>query len=561
MNVSDYITKFFIEKKIKHIFGFQGGAILKIVDTMVSSREIEYVQNYHEQASSFCADSYSRVTGEIGVAIATSGPGATNLVSGIANAHLDSIPCLFITGQFYSNKISANKDIRSNGFQDLDIVSIVKPITKYATTLFDPNKIRYELEKCYLIAKSDRPGSVLIDIPIDIQFAEIDENNLDSFLPETINKYNFKEDKIDDFISLLKSSKRPLILSGGGIRTANAQKELEDFANLTKIPVVCTLNGIDTYKESFGFVGIYGNTDSNLAVYNSDLLIVLGSRLGQHQVGKTKESYTKAKVIHVDIDINELNRAIKEELSIQYEIKSFLKDLIPRLKDVKLNDYSGWLEKLKEWKLKYLNNSQLENEFLDPVKLVRDVSKILADDAIITCDVGQNQMWCAQGITIKRDQRFLNSSGLGSMGYSLPAAIGAKIAKPNTQVICFCGDGGFQMNIQELMLISKKKLAIKCFIFNNNNLGMTKDIQKTHYKQNYYGSTPEYYNCVDLKLISRAYEFEYLEIFNNNQINEIQKILTNEKPYIVELKLNPDSKLLNRFQDLEIFKRETIDEE
>ena len=298
ITVAGYIAKFLKEKRVNHIFGFQGSAMLKMLDEIVGEG-IEYIQNFNEQASGFGADAYARING-IGAAIATSGPGAVNLIGGIANAYFDSVPVMFITGQDYSSGILANNGARQNGFQDMGIVSMVKPITKYAVLLEKPENIRYELEKAYYYAITDRKGAVLIDVPIDVQFKEIDETSLKGFQKSDKKVSDYKIDKV---ISLLKKSKRPVILAGGGIRCANTVNELKKFVNESKIPVVTTLNGIDVLEDIVGFSGLYGNSEANLAIKNADLIIALGARFSLKQIGKKKEQYNiDAKIIHVDID-------------------------------------------------------------------------------------------------------------------------------------------------------------------------------------------------------------------------------------------------------------------
>ena len=558
MNVAEYIAQFLISKNVKHVFGFQGGAILKLIDAFMETKKISYVQNYHEQASSFCADAYSKITGNIGVAIATSGPGAINLMGGIVNSYLDSTPCLFFTGQDYVDNFKKPEDVRSNGFQDLDIVTMLKSVTKYAKTICDENSIKYELEKAFYLATSGRPGSVVIDIPVDIQFKEVDINNLNGFIPPTTDTYEL--DKVHNVISMLREAKRPVILAGGGIRIAGVQDMFKQFVDLAKIPVVATLNGLDAYNDTFGFAGIFGNSYSNLAILNSDLLIVLGSRLGQHHVGKIKNNYTKAKVIHIDIDKSEFNRALDEDLSIYSDLKSFLANIIKELYKTELPDFQNWYNQIEFWAKKYAENTHINKDGLDPVKFVESVTAIFDNDAIMTADVGQNQMWVAQGVKIRNKQRLLNSTGFGSMGYSLPAAIGAKIAKPKNQVIAFTGDGGLHMNIQELLFVGQKQLDIKIIVFNNNTLGLIRETQKRYFDNKYNGTNPNEFVCTDLFLLSKTYSLKYLKINNLNEINKIEKSFTEKVPYLIDVKISINSKTLNRNDDLQNIEQDIINE-
>lgn len=556
MNVSQYVAQFLIEKKVRHIFGYQGGAILKLVDEMVATGQLEFIQNYHEQASSFCADAYSRATANLGVAMATSGPGATNLVTGIANAHLDSIPTFFITGQDYTANITRKSGARQNGFQDLNIVDVVKPITKYAALITDATQIRYELEKAYWYATSGRPGAVLLDIPIDVQFAEIDAEALSGFcVDERV------DDEFDtaEAVSWIKEARRPVILVGGGVRISNAQESVRELSIQSNIPVVATLNGLDIVEGNYGFAGLYGNTAANLAVNNADLLLVFGCKFGQRQVGKVPESYTNARIIHVDIDGSELKRIFPGEMAVKADLKEFLPRLSMAIRDTELPDYTPWHEHIRGWVDKYHINAYLNKEGLDPVRVVEEILPLCAPSAIFTNDVGQNQMWVSQAFRVRTGQRLLNSCGLGSMGYSLPAAIGAKTAYPNRQVIAFTGDGGLQINVQELMLVGHRQLGIKCVVFNNNTLGMIREVQVRYYNENYHGANPKEFACVNLNGLAQTYGLGYRRIDSLDDVKNIYSVLEDNKPYIIEIPLVLDSQLTNRYDEAQCFEVERMD--
>ena len=549
MNVAEYLANFLVERGVRHVFGYQGGAVVKIIDELVRTKKIEYLQNYHEQASAFCADAYARVSGDVGVAIATSGPGATNLITGIANAQLDSIPVVFITGQEYSSRIKKLDEIRTNGFQDLDIVSVVKPITKYANLVLDGTRIAYELEKAFYIAKSGRPGAVLLDIPIDVQFEQIETETIVHFKPPDDNFCDMLLDNhINKFICMLFEAKRPMILGGGGISLAHSEAEFKKFVELTNIPVSLTLNGLDAYEDFYGFSGLYGNAHANLAISQADLLIVMGARLGQHQVGKDKGSYTDAKIIHVDIDNLELGRAIPEELSIQTDLRLFLEYLNKQLENKVMPDFVVWNEKLTEWKglLSAAKNSGGMNYALSPIALIQEVEINLSMDAIIAADVGQNQMWAAQSLRLHGQQKLLNSSGLGSMGFALPAAIASKVYRPSANVVAFIGDGGFQINIQELQFIKIYNLDIKIFILNNGTLGMIKSTQDKYYSSRQYGCTHPYYGCPNIEKISEAYGLNYHKISSDLDLLEIKSIMKNIGASIIEVIIDPEYPLETR---------------
>lgn len=545
ITVAQYISKFLDEKNIQHIFGYQGGAVMKIIAAISD----KYIQNYHEQASAFCADGYSRVNNEIGVAISTSGPGATNMITGIANAYCDSIPVLFITGQDVLSNLDFSRDLRTNGYQDVNIVKMVEPITKYALTLTNPTMIRYELEKCYHIATSGRKGPVLIDIPSDIQACEIDETKLIGYSIEEEFK---KESNIDEIIELINKSQKPLILVGGGVKRGNATAIVDEFAMRTKIPVVTTLNGIDSSFVSYGFSGMHGQVYANLAVKNADLIIALGTRFGIQQAGKDHRSYTNAKIIHVDIDEFELNRTLQTDINIKCDVSVFVEKLMKTQISVNILD---WLETLKIWKNKYYDSNCVNEEGIEPVKFVRSFLSDYKFDVIST-DVGQNQLWVAQGIDkLIEGQSFLTSSGLGSMGYSIPAAIGASYVKNN--VVAFCGDGGFQMNLQELQLIAKKNLNIKIVIFNNKTLGKIKEMQLKSEVPNFVGTNEKDFSCPDFGKISELYGIGYKKIDNLGQIKDLRPEIEKKGACIIDVKISNMAKLATKL-DNDILQRETI---
>ena len=544
ITVADYIARFFLEKKIEYIFGYQGSAMLKILDALLDTKKIQYIQNFHEQASSFAADAYARCSDKIGAAIATSGPGAANLIGGIANAFFDSVPTLFITGQDHLNCL-INKTSRQVGFQDMDIVSMVRPITKYAALIDNPQTIRFHLEKAYSCAMSERKGPVLIDVPIDIQFAMIDENNLLGFQE---NKTKAKVDlKLDQVSDLLKKAYQPIILVGGGVRASGACEELALFASSNKIPVVSTLNGLDAYKDTIGFSGLYGSTAANLAIKNADLILALGCRFAKQHIGKKKENYnTTAKIIHVDIDDAELNRTfMKADCSVHADLNTFLVELNKCNLDMHIEN---WYNQVLEWKKTYVNTTCMAHDGVEPIELIRYLVKKAPQSTIFVADVGANQMWTAQAFSNQKDYRLLNSAGFGAMGYSLPAAIGASYTS-SAPVISISGDGGFQMNIQELNTLSLHKNNVKCFVFNNSVLGLMRDTQKRYYNNHFYGNNPQEFSCPNLEKLAQTYKINFLSIKNNEDFELIDAILVDNKPWIIDVKIDKDTTVLNRYDD------------
>ncbi len=546
MNVAEYLANFLVSKHVNQVFGYQGGAVLKLIDSISRTNKIQFIQNFNEQAAAFAANAQGQIRNDIGVAIATSGPGATNLITGIANAYFDSVPVMFITGQDYLHNIKNRRQARQNGFQDLNIVELVKEITKYSIMIDDPNSIKYELEKAYYYAMSGRKGPVLIDIPIDIQFCDVNKDLLKEF--REIEQVEYKS-KIKNIISILKVAKSPVILVGNGVRLADAIDEFSLFVDNLGIPVVTTLSGIDIYTHRIGFSGLYGNTAANLAILNSDVLLILGARLSQRQIGKEPWKYTKAKkIIHVDIDANELNRVLQSHICLKQDLKSFLIGMNNSLSSLDSSMYRLWIKKVASWKEKYKLTTVINKKYVDPVLFVNNISRYFTQKSIITSDVGQNQMWVAQGIILQKQNRLLNSAGLGSMGYSLPAAIGASYMV-NDVIISFSGDGGFLMNLQELNFLSLLHRNIKCIIFNNSSLGMMREVQKRYYDENYIGTNKESFSCPNLQKLAEAFNLKYIKIENNSQFNKLARVFSDKDPWIVDVKVQYDSKLLNRYDD------------
>ncbi len=542
MKCSDFIALFLEESGVRCIFGYQGGSITHLIDSIAKRPLLKYIQNYNEQASSLCADAYARLSDErLGVAIASNGPGATNLITGIANAYCDSIPALFITGQVHSNMMKKNHNLRQESFQEVDIISMVKNITKYCITIKNIKSIKYELEKAIFIAQEGRPGPVLIDIPVDIQGMDLVVEDLESFNKKhSIMNINIDKE-LDLLIENLKKSKKPLILAGGGINSSNSVNEFREVVKKIKVPVVTSLQGLDVlnhFDEYFcGFIGSYGNRYSNLALQNADFILIIGSRLDMRQIGKHKEYFAPfAYKVHIEIDEFEINHSIKEDINIICHIKDFLKLFLSKLQNENLKSWYKWIETVKIWERRFNNINNLEFE---PNRLISGISNKIDGKVVISSDVGQNQMWIAQSLRINSNSfRIINSGGLGTMGYSLPACIAAYYTNNFDKHICFMGDGGLQMNIQELCLIGDKQLPIKIFILNNYSLGLIRQIHEKYYDKRYVGSVNDF-SQPDFIYLSKAYKINYYEIEKLNDINNNFEILLNDnKPYIINCKLS-----------------------
>jgi acetolactate synthase-1/2/3 large subunit len=538
MKISDYVINTLAAEGITHIFEVCGGALSHLLDSLYGRSDIRTVSMHHEMAAAIAAEGYSRASENIGVAMATSGPGATNLITGIGSCYFDSIPCLFITGQVNTYEYKFSKPVRQIGFQETDIVAIVKPIVKYAILVKDPQDTQELLEKSINIAKTGRPGPVLIDLPLNIQRSimepsthSIDKFHSDSGIPD--------EKLINKIKSLIKSSSRPLILAGGGVRSSKATNELFDFAHTSGIPVVVSLMGLDSFPHDdplyVGMIGTYGNRYANLTIANADLIIALGTRFDTRQTGTKPETFARAaKIIHVDIDANELNNKIKTDIPINMDIKVFLDSLNLNSGNFKNNYYSTWIERINYFKLKYSIDSCSENNSIIPYEFLKEVSKALPVNAIICVDVGQNQMWAAQTLEVKKNQRFFTQGGMASIGSALPMAIGASFAKPDRMIIVITGDGGLQLNIQELQTIYHHNLPIKVILLNNSGYGMIRQFQEQYFEGRFQSSVIGYSNPDFQKVVS-AYKILSRKISSKDEVKPaLKSLFCDTKPGFLE---------------------------
>ncbi|MDF2858594.1 MAG: thiamine pyrophosphate-dependent enzyme possible carboligase or decarboxylase [Neobacillus sp.] len=547
MKLSDYVIDFIVKQDVSHIFEFVGGAIVHLLDSTYERNDIQCVSVHHEQSGAFAAEAYARINGKLGVAMATSGPGALNMLTGIGSCYFDSVPCLFITGQVNTYEYKFDSPVRQIGFQETDIVSVATPLTKYAELIVDAEKIRYHLEKAVYMAQSGRPGPVLLDIPMNIQRAQIEPDKLESFFEskeyKQIEKQQEITEKLDEIFTIIGEAKRPVILVGGGVRIANATEELLEFIDKTGFPVVTSLMGLDAiphdHSAFVGMIGSYGNRYSNLTLANCDLLLVLGSRLDTRQTGTRPDTFARgAKKIQIDIDEIELNYKIKLDVAVHYDVKEFLILANDKLRKFKKKDISSWHERIHLYKDKYPTESKIiEANNIDPNAFMKVLSQHSKEGDIICLDVGQHQMWAAQSFRLKKNQRMLNSGGMGSMGFALPAAIGAVKANPEVNGIVIAGDGGIQINIQELDLIATQNLPIKIVVLNNGCLGMVRQFQDLYFKSRRQ-STVVGYNCPDLIKIAEAYGIASYEITSLDLAEKtIAKAFSDNRPAFINVRL------------------------
>ena len=539
MKVSDYIVSFFIEKGISDVFGYPGGMVTHLMDSFEKYKDkISAHVNYHEQGSSFCACGYAQVSGRPGVAYATSGPGATNLITGIANAYFDSIPCIYITGQVNTYESKGSLLVRQKGFQETDIISIAKSITKYAVRIDNEQDIRYELEKGFEVSISGRPGPVLIDIPMNIQRADIIAESLRSYKPKKYEKdYILSKTIKEKLLSFLEKAKRPVILVGNGVHSADVVDEFRSAANLLGIPIVTSMIGRDIIptddENCFGFIGAYGNRYSNFIISVSDLIISIGARLDCRQTGNNMGIFAQdAKMVRFEVDEGELSNRIKEdEISFVVDLKKMLPIL--NSKEFELKDkYKNWVSACNKVKNELIEfDSQYENEFISKL------SDSIPEESIITTDVGQNQVWVAQAFNVKSKQRMLFSGGHGAMGYSLPSAIGAYYGS-RKNVISFNGDGGIQMNIQELQFIAREDIPVKVILLNNSSLGMIRHFQEMYFNNNFVQTTKTSgYTTPNFEKIANAYNLRYVKMSSIDEICKCKSMMVDDKPCFIEVML------------------------
>jgi acetolactate synthase-1/2/3 large subunit len=537
VKVSDYIIEFLVSKHVVDMFGYPGGVICHIMDSVTKYRnKIRAHALYHEQACAFAACSYAQATHNLSVAFSTSGPGATNLVTGIANAFYDSIPVLFITGNVDTYASKGNMKIRQRGFQETDFVSIVRSITKYSVSVRSPEEIRYCLEKAYRLAVTGRPGPVVLDLPADIQRAEIDVNNLMPFEKETVSlNHNIS---LNDIVNLLKLSKRPCFLVGAAIKQSGNIDILRQLCERLNIPAVTSMPAIDFFPTGHrlngGFIGANGHRYANFILSKSDLVIVVGSRLDLKQVGNTREKFApNAKICRIDIDEGELAYKVHDnEISLCMDISVFLKTLQKHLDlDMIKLDNEIWVDVCNQLKGRLKNLDK--NSYHD---FISNFSNRLPDDINITVDTGQSGVWVPQSFVFKNHQTFFVSAGLGSMGYSLPAAIGAYYANKQP-VVCFNGDAGIQMNIQELEYIAKEQLPIKVIVLNNFSLGMIRQFQEKNFNKNYYLTTLDStYAVPDFERLAYAYDFRYFKITSPVEFDD--EIIAGNSPVFIEVQFD-----------------------
>ncbi len=536
IKLSDYLADYLHQKEITHVFELSGGMITHILDSLSQKKKIKIISMHHEQGASFAAEAYGRLSNKPGVALATSGPGATNLLTGIGSCYFDSVPAIFITGQVNTHEIKKNNSIRQLGFQETDIISMAKPITKAAYLVSDANQFPRILDKAFQIAMSGRPGPVLIDIPMNIQRALIPalEGKSPQAKPAETTDLDFEK-----IMTLIQSAKKPLILAGRGLRASqSAELFLEMISNL-QIPVCLSLLGLDVlpYENPLrvGFFGTYGNRWANQAIADSDLLLVLGARLDIRQTGADVGFFSNRKIIQVDCEEGELNNRVQSTIKVHAELQFFLNQFCQYLQQKKISlQYPEWLTEISKNKSQSHDTKELtlkSPEQINPNVLMHAVSKY-NPYLSYSVDVGAHQMWAAQSLELHKGQYFITSGGMGAMGYSLPASIGGALALKSGFVV-IVGDGSMQLNIQELQTIYRNNIPIKIIVMNNQSLGMIKQFQDSYFESRYQ-STVWGYSAPDFEKVATAYGIQSKTVAKTSEVDSALKWMFSK-----ELKNNP----------------------
>ncbi len=509
IKASDYIAQFLRCQNVEYVFEVAGGMITQLLDAIHALGATQIVSVHHEQTASFAADAYGRCTGNVGVAFATSGPGATNLLTGIASCYFDSSPALFITGQVNVHEQKGERQIRQLGFQETDIVSMAKVITKKSFRITEASQIEPVLIEAYETAISDRPGPVLIDLPMNLQRAEINVQPIQKIERKKIN-HKVNQTILQDILIALKNSSAPLILAGGGINAARSSKKFLQLLEKLQIPVVTSLLGLDAlpydHPLRVGFIGSYGNRWANLAIGRSDCLLVIGSRLDIRQTGADVASFSEnKKIFHVDCDRHEINNRLKNCVEINIDIEDFIDEMLFVLDSNTGINAKKWINELLDLKTTWPDTNELQDiTGINPNYFMHALSRKGQAAAGYIADVGNHQMWSAQSLEIGKEQFFMTSGGMGSMGFALPAAIGASLISNKRPVVVIAGDGGFQMNIQELQTVVRNKLPLKIIVINNNSLGMIRQFQDSYFDSRYQ-STYWGYSAPNFEKIAEAY--------------------------------------------------------
>lgn len=530
------------KEEVRHIFGYPGGVVLPIFDALYNQKDIKVILPRHEQGAVHMADGYARSTGKVGVALATSGPGATNTVTGLATAFMDSIPIVVFTGQVPTPMIGVD------AFQEADIVGITRPCTKYNYLVKNVNDLAYIIKEAFYIASKGRPGPVLVDLPRDVIVSKTD-----FYYPPTVSLRSYNPNyignrwQIKKAAEAIKKAKQPIIYAGGGCILSNASEELKELAEITDIPVTLTLMGLGAFPGEhdlfLGMLGMHGTYTANMAIHNSDLIIAIGARFDDRVTGRVKDFAPNAKIIHIDIDPTSIRKSVHVDIPIVGDVKLVLIDLIKELKA--LNETNEiidtarkqWKKIINQWKKEHPLTYEYSDDVIKPQFVVEKIYELTKGSAIISTEVGQNQMWAAQFYKFNKPRHWLSSGGLGTMGYGFPAALGAKVANPDKLVITIAGDGSIQMNIQELATAVIEQLDVKVAILNNCCLGMVRQWQELFYGERY--SSSILCEIPDFVKVAEAYGAVGLRAVKPSEVEPvIKEALKIKRPVFMDFKVD-----------------------
>lgn len=557
MKTSDFIAKFLADAGIDTAFVLTGGCIVHVIDSIASTQGIDYIPVQHEQAGAMAADTFSRIKGAAGLALATSGPGATNLVTGVCCSFYDSIPVIVITGQVPSGQLKRKSNSRQIGFQETDVVSIFKSITKYAVLVDNAENIRFELEKALYFATEGRPGPVLLDICDDVQRADIDPDSLRSFSEPRAQRQSHS-DQITQIIRLINDAERPVLIFGGGVRSAGEAGNLQSTVADIGIPFSLTWAVMDACSSkdplNVGGFGVTSGRPGNFAVQNSDLLICFGTRLDTHEAGSNYATFAReAKKIIVDIDPAEQekykDRGLEVDLLVTADVGEVLRELVDRAGELKPQNLNAWLNRISGWKENYPicpDEYHAQEQWVNPYVFMESLATHSVKDAIVVTDCGSNLIWTMQAFACSGLGRIVSAFNHSPMGYSLPASIGAALASPDQQVICITGDAGLQINIQELATIQRQSLNIKIFVMNNHCHGIIQGTQDNWLESRHHASDPKLGGLPDpdFMRISNAYDIPSVSISCHEELDAtLDFTLKSDGPVLCNVDLLPASQI------------------
>ncbi|MBF8266371.1 MAG: acetolactate synthase [Dehalococcoidia bacterium] len=534
MTGAQIVCESLLREGVEVMFGMLGGAILPLYDTLPQYPQLRHILVRHEQAAAHAADGYARATGKVGVCMATSGPGASNLVTGIANAHLDSVPMVAITGQV------ARPFIGKDAFQEVDITGITLPITKHNYLVLEASSLARTIKEAFYLARSGRPGPVLIDIPRDVFIEEAEFH-----YPSRVNLPGYKPTlqghptQIKKAAKLINEARQPVIIAGRGVLISGASTQLKELAEKALIPVITTLLGIGCFPEShplsFGMLGMHGMVYANMAVDKADVIIAIGTRFDDRATARVSGFAPNARIIHIDIDPTEIGKNVRVDVPIVGDVQTVLAELN---KLVTLAQRTEWLRQLDDWRREHPSIAIRESEGLLPQFVVRQIYEVTKGEATIVTGVGQNQMWAAQHYWYNKPNTFISSGGLGTMGFGLPAAMGAKVGCPDSTVWLIDGDGSFQMSLQELATIVQDNVAVKIAIIHNNYLGMVRQWQELFYGKRYV-ATP--LSCPDFVKIAEAYCIPGLRVTRKEEVvPAIERAMAEPGPFLIDFMVEPE---------------------